>query len=326
MSVRQTIGNDSPSLSKLTLWRRLKKQKWMQIFVLLGILFLLIFNYIPMIGILIAFKEYSIVDGLRGIFTSKFIGFANFNEFFTDYKFWNIVRNTLVFSSLKLLFAFPLPIAFAIMLNELPSQSFKRMTQTVSYLPHFISWIIISGIGFAFLSDRGGIVNNALIHFGFVDAPIPFLVSPEYFWGISVFLAVWKETGWWTIIFLAAISGIDPGLYEAAQIDGASRMKRIWHITLPAMKGSIIVVLVLAVGSFLGGGLGGSNFEQAYLMGNPLNNDTSEIIQTYAFKVGLAQGRFSYATAIDLIQSVISVFLLFGSNALAKKVSGTSLY
>jgi putative aldouronate transport system permease protein len=165
-----------------------------------------------------------------------------------------------------------------------------------------------------------------MVKIGLIDKPLDILTGANYFWGLAVGSAVWKEMGWWTIIFLAAIAGINPALYEAAQIDGAGRLSRIRHITIPGIKGTIVVVLIIAIGSILGGGLGGSNFDQAYLLGNDINNSTSEIVQTYAFKVGLADGRFSYAAAIDLIQSVISVILIFSSNFIAKRVSGSSLF
>lgn len=212
------------------------------------------------------------------------------------------------------------------MLNEVKHMAFKRLVQTISYLPHFISWVVVVGVSYAFLSADVGVVNKALMAMGFTDEPLAFLTSPNYFWGLAVGSAVWKEMGWWTIIFLAAISGISPSLYEAAEIDGAGRLARIRYITLPGMKGTIVVVLVLTIGSILGGGLVGSNFEQAYLFGNSINNPTSEIVQTYAFRVGLSDGRFSYAAAIDLIQSVISVALIFSSNYIAKRVSGSSLF
>jgi putative aldouronate transport system permease protein len=198
--------------------------------------------------------------------------------------------------------------------------------QTVSYLPHFISWVVVVGLSFSFFSADVGIVNKLLMKIGFIHEPLDLMTNPDYFWGLAVGTAVWKEMGWWSIIFLAAIAGINPALYEAAQIDGAGRLARIRHITLPGIKGTVIVVLILTVGSILGGGLVGSNFEQAYLLGNSINNSTSEIVQTYAFKVGLADGRFAYAAAIDLIQSVISVALIFSSNYVAKRTSGSSLF
>lgn len=326
------INTQFPTLSaskaerRASLWKRFKKQKVLHLFVGLGMIFLLIFSYTPMFGILMAFKDYRISDGIKGIFTSEWVGFKYFNEFIHDYQFGNIVRNTLVLSFLKVIFAFPAPILFAIMLNEVKNMGFKRFVQTISYLPHFISWVVVVGVSYAFLSADVGMVNRALMESGLIDKPLNILTSPNYFWGFAVGSAIWKEMGWWTIIFLAAITGINPSLYEAAEIDGAGRLARIRHITLPGMKGTIVVVLVLTIGSILGGGLVGSNFEQAYLFGNSINNPTSEIVQTYAFKVGLSDGRFSYAAAIDLIQSVISVILIFSSNYIAKRVSGSSLF
>ncbi|EOS55578.1 MULTISPECIES: ABC transporter permease [Paenibacillus] len=307
-------------------WKRFKKQKVLHLFVGLGMIFLLIFSYTPMFGIIMAFKNYSISTGIKGIFTSEWIGLQHFSEFVNDYQFGNIVRNTLVLSFLKVIFAFPAPILLAILLNEAKNLGFKRVVQTVSYLPHFISWVVVVGISFALLSTDVGMVNKVLLSLGLIDKPLDILTNPNYFWGLAVTTAVWKEMGWWTIIFLAAIAGINPALYEAAQIDGAGRLARIRHITFPGMKGTIVVVLILTIGSILGGGLVGSNFEQAYLFGNSINNPTSEIVQTYAFKVGLKDGRFSYAAAIDLIQSVISVVLIFSSNFIAKRTSGSSLF
>jgi putative aldouronate transport system permease protein len=308
------------------LWKRFKKQKILHVFVGLGMIFLLIFSYTPMFGILMAFKDYSISNGIKGIFTSEWVGLRYFDEFIHDYQFATIVRNTLVLSLLKVIFAFPAPILLAILLNEVKNMAFKRFVQTISYLPHFISWVVVVGVSYAFLSADVGMVNRALVETGLIDKPLNILTSPNYFWGLAVGSAIWKEMGWWTIIFLAAITGINPSLYEAAEMDGAGRLARIRYITLPGIRGTIVVVLVLTIGSILGGGLVGSNFEQAYLYGNSINNPTSEIVQTYAFKVGLSDGRFSYAAAIDLIQSVISVILIFSSNFIAKRVSGSSLF
>jgi putative aldouronate transport system permease protein len=303
-----------------------KKQKYHQAFALSGILFLLVFSFTPMFGILMAFKNYRISSGVEGIFTSGWVGLKYFKEFVHDYRFGDLVRNTLAISILKIVFTFPAPILFAIMLNEVRISVIKRFVQTVSYLPHFISWVVVSGVVFTFLSGEYGLINRLLLNMNVIDHPLGFLTDPDYFWGMAVGTAMWKEAGWWTIIFLAAISGIDPSVYEAAQMDGAGRLARIRHVTLPGMKSTIFIVLILTIGSMLGGGLVGSNFEQSYLLGNHLNNDKAEIIQTYAFKMGLAQGRYSYAAAVDLIQSVISVILIFVSNAFSRKVSGSSLF
>ncbi|WP_246302632.1 ABC transporter permease [Paenibacillus plantarum] len=311
---------------KRSIWHEIVQQKYAHLFVLTGMLFVFVFHYLPMFGILMAFKNYSISTGIKGIFTSEWVGLKYFNEFVHAYNFKQIVTNTLAISLLKLVFTFPMPILLAIMFNEVRHQLFKRFAQTVSYFPHFISWIVVSGLLVVFLSTNSGIVNDLLKGLGIVKESLPFLSSPDYFWGLAVTTAMWKEAGWWAIIFLAAISGLDPTLYDAAEMDGAGRLRRIWHITLPGIRGTIIVVLILAVGSMLGGGLVGSNFEQSYLLGNSINNERSEILQTYAFKMGLAQGRYAYATAIDLIQSVIAIILVFGSNYLSKKVTKNSLF
>mgnify|MGYP000607414644 CR=1 FL=1 len=314
------------AINRSSVWKRFKKQRSAHFFVWIGLMYLFVFAYTPMFGILMAFKDYSIVTGIKGIFTSEWVGFRYFIEFYNEYKFYNIVRNTLALSFLKVVFTFPVPILFAIMLNEVKHLPFKRVVQTVSYLPHFISWVVVLGLAFTFFSSHVGLVNQVLLAWGWIEDPLPILTGSSYFWGLAVGSAMWKEAGWWAIIFLAAMAGINPALYEAAQIDGAGRLARIWHITLPGIKGTVVVVLILTIGSILGGGLVGSNFEQAYLMGNANNNDTSEIVQTYAFKVGLAQGRYSYAAAIDLVQSIISVILIFSSNYIAKRFSGSGLF
>ena len=306
--------------------KTMKKQLPLQVFVWLGICFLIIFSYIPMFGILIAFKKYNISSGISGIFTSPWAGFAYFKEFYHDYNFYPIIRNTLILSMLKVIFSYPAPILLAIMLNEVKRSFFKRFVQTVSYLPHFISWVVVTGMAYAFFSTNYGLINELLVKAHILSEPWDLLTSPHWFRPLAVMTAVWKETGWWTIIFLAAITGIDPSLYEAAEVDGAGRLKRIWHVTLPGIKGASIVVLILTIGSMIGGGMVGSNFDQAMLLGNPLNNDTSQIIQTYAFDAGLAQGRFSFAAAIDFAQSIISVMLIFTSNYIARKFSGTGLF
>lgn len=310
---------------KSTWLKTFRKQGMLQIFVLSGMLYLVIFNLIPMFGLIMGFKNYNITSGIKGIFTSDWVGLKYFKEFVTDYKFGRLVRNTVVLSVLKLVFTFPIPIVFAIMVNEIKNLKFKKVLQTCSYLPHFISWVIISSLAFQFLS-KTGVINTLLLKFHLTSAPIGFMTDSGLFWGLAVVLDIWKEMGWWTIIFLAAIVGINQDYYEAAQIDGASRMQRIRYITLPCIKGTIVVVLIMTMGNLFGGGLSGSNFEQCYLLGNSVNADTSEIIQTYVFDVGLAQGRYAYATAVGMKQSVISLVLIFCSNFAAKKISDTSLF
>ncbi len=304
---------------------QLKKQLPLQMFVWAGIAYLLIFHVIPMFGIIIGFKDYNITSGIKGIFTSEWVGLKYFKEFITDYKFPNLLRNTVGISVLKLIFSFPVPIMFAVMLHEMRGKKFKRVVQTCSYLPHFISWVIIAGLSFQMFSSTG-VVNTALGLLPGFKEPIRFLTQENLYWGVAVFLDVWKETGWGAIVFLAAISGIGRDLYEAAEIDGAGRMQRIWNITLPCIKGTIVIVLIMTMGNLFGGGLGGSNFEQSYLLGNDVNKSASEIIQTYTFEVGLKNGRYSYATAVGLIQSMVSLILIFISNFVSKKISGAGLF
>lgn len=302
-----------------------RRQLPLQMFVLAGMVYIFIFSYIPMFGLTIAFKNYDIVSGVKGMFTSPWVGFKYYREFFSDPIFPTLVRNTFAISLLKLIFTFPMPILFAIVLNEIRAVKFKRLVQTASYLPHFISWVIVSGLSYHFLSSSG-IINTVLTSLKLISKPINFLSDESMFWGFAVLSDIWKEMGWWTIIFLAAIVGVNQDLYESAQMDGAGRIKQIWYITLPSIAPTIVVVLIMALGNLLGGGLSGSSFEQSYLFSNSMNLSTAEIMQTYTFKVGLAQGRYAYATAIGTIQSVISLILVFSSNFVTKRISGNGLF
>lgn len=317
-------SNPQRSVKKNKFWVKFKAQGMLQAFAIIGVLYIILFNYLPMFGIILAFKDYRIVTGVKGFFTSRWVGFKWFNEFFNDIEFWPVVRNTVVLSLLKLVFTFPVPIILALVLNEVKNDKIKRITQTASYLPHFVSWVVVSGMIFSFANVQDGLFNQLRILIGL--KPISILSDPKYFMAMCVISSIWKEMGWWTIIFLAAIAGIDPTLYEAAVVDGAGRLRRIWNITLPQIKGTIIIVLILSLGDLFGGGLGGSNFDQAYLLGNTVNHSVSEILQTYTLRMGLAQGRFSYATAIGLIQSTISLALIYFSNSIAKKTSGYGLF
>ena len=318
---RQPQQNDR----KASVWQLFWRQRHLQFFALVGVVYLIIFNYIPMVGILMAFKKYKISSGFIGIFTSPWVGFKYFNEFMTDYNFGHIMKNTIVMSLLKMVFTFPLPILLALVLNEVKNKPFKKLVQTTSYLPYFISWVIVTGFCQLFLQSNG-LVNELLMAMGKTSSPIPFLTSLNAFLPIAIITSCWKDMGWWAILFLASITGIDPTLYEAAEIDGAGRLKRIWHITLPGIRGTITVVLIMAMGNLLGGGLSGSNFEQSYLMGNAGNYEVSEIIQTYVMKQGLSQGRYAYAAAVGLFQSIISICLVMLSNFASKKISGSSLF
>jgi len=318
-------GNLQSKLKKDSVLRVLWRQRYPQAFVLLGMAFLLVFSYSPMVGLLMAFKNYKITQGYMGIFTAEWVGFRWFVEFFTDYKFNQLLQNTLTISVMKLVFTFPIPLILAVMLYEAKNKIFKRTVQTASYLPYFISWVVVAGFCREFLA-RDGVLNDLLIFLRVTNEPLSILTAPEYFYTLAVISGIWKDMGWWAIIFLAAIVGVDPALYEAAVIDGAGRLQRIRHIMVPSILPTITVVFILAIGNLLGGGLGGSTFEQSLLLGNPSNNATSDILQTYSFRIGLSQGRYAFATAVGLIQSLVSVLLVFSSNAAAKKITGSSLF
>lgn len=314
----------STSSNRNSTWRRFRSQYQIQLFVWAGLIFLFIFSYLPMFGIVMAFNNYNIMTGVSGIVSGPWVGLRWFREFFRDPQFPNILANTLVLSLLKLVFSFPIPIIFAIMITETRNMRFRRFVQTASYLPHFVSWVIVSGLVFTFFSVDHGVINNFIRFIG-RDA-IPFITSPRYYWFLAVFTDIWKGMGWWAIIFIAAITTIDPTLYEAAIIDGAGRFARIRYIVIPGITGAIVVVMILNMGNLLGGGVSGANFEQALLLGNPLNASRSEIIQSFALTFGLGLGRWSFGTAVGLVQSVISVILIFGSNAFVKKLRGSGLF
>lgn len=286
-----------------------------------GILFVFVFTFIPLYGVIIAFKEYNVVTGIRGIFESEWVGLANFKEFIQDINFWNMLKNTLGINLLSLLITFPFTILFAILLNEVTSAKFKKLTQTVTYLPHFISWSIFGGLVISILSPSTGVVNHLLLEFGIVDQAVHFLGNPDYFWVLAVLTNLVKELGWGAILYLAAIAGIDQEMYEAAYMDGASRFRRIWHITLPSITGTIVILLVFAISNILNSG-----FDQFFVLQNPLNIDASEVIDTYVYKVGLQEFRMEYATAVGLMKTVIALFLLYFANFIAKKITGKGIF
>jgi len=305
---------------------RLRKEKYLQIMALAGVAYILVFNYAPMFGLIIGFKNYQIHMGIKGMFTSQWVGLKHFREFFTYYDIGLVLRNTFMLSALKMIFSFPVPILFAIMICEVSSLKFRKLVQTASYLPHFIGWVTVSGIITAFFSGIDGVFNNLLLNLKLIDSPLDILTNPNKFYALAVLSDIWKSFGWWSIIFIAAITGVDPTQYESAIIDGAGRIQRIWYITLPGIKGAIAVVLIMAMGHLLGGGLSGSNFEQSMLLGNNLNYDRSMILQKYALQSGLEEMRYSYATAIGLMESTLSVILVYTTNRLAKKLSGSGLF
>ncbi|MEK5058817.1 protein lplB [Paenibacillus sp. FSL H7-0326] len=297
---------------------RLKKQWELQIMVIPALILVFIFSYIPMYGVLMAFQDYSIFDGF---WASPWVGLKHFEMFFSSPDFWTIMRNTLIISALKLFIGFPAPIILALMLNEVRKMAFKRVIQTVSYLPHFLSWVIVAGFAMSILSTDNGSLNILLQKLRLIDEPIGFLGIAEYFWGILVSVNVWKEIGFNSIVYLAAIAGINPNLYEAAQMDGASRLKQIRYITIPSIMPVVIIFFILAIGNLLNAG-----FEDILLLGgNPVLRDVSDVLDTYVYRTGIENQRFSYATAAGLFKAVVSVLLLTLANYVARK-SGNSLW
>ena len=261
-----------------------------------------------MYGLLIAFKDYSPVAGVLG---SPWIGFAHFQRLFTDPDFYMILRNTIVFSLLHILI-FPAPIIMALMLNDVRSSIYRKSIQTVVYMPHFLSWVVVFSLTYLLMSSEQGLINKFVVQFG--GKPIAFLFSTQWFYPIIVFQDVWKNVGWGSIIYLAAIAGIDPSLYEAAVIDGARKIQQIWYVTIPALMPTIIVLFILGLGSILD-----TDFEHLYLMQNPMVNHIAEVIDTYVYKQGVQGGQYSYTTAVGMFKSVISLFLVLVSNHYAEK-------
>lgn len=303
-------------------WARFFRQWDYQLMILPSIAFIIVFSYIPMWGVMISFKDYNLFTGFGA---SPWVGFAHFKMFFESPEFWTIMRNTLAISLLKLAFGFPAPIILALMLNEIRNMAFKRVVQTVTYIPHFISWVVVSGLVFSMLAADNGPVNDVLLQFNLIKEPINWLSIPEYFWGILVSVGVWKEIGFGSIVYLAAIAGIDPALYEAAAMDGANRIKQIFLITIPSITPVIIIFLILGIGNILNAG-----FEDILLMTKNLTNGIvmpyAEVIDTYVYQMGIMNQRFSYATAAGLFKSIISVTLLFIANGIARKLGKASLW
>lgn len=281
------------------------------------LLFVLVFQYFPIWGWVTAFQRYK---PARDFWHQSWVGFQWFVEIFQDSRFWLALRNTLGMSVLSLLVNFTIPIVFAVLLNEVRSRWFQRTVQTISYLPHFVSWVVVSGMVSIMLSTDGGVVNGLLTTLGLIKEPVQFLAKPEWFWGIVTASDLWKELGWNAIIFLAAITAIDPQLYEAAKVDGAGKFRQIWHVTLPGIRNVVIVLLILSIGGLLSIG-----FEKQFLLGNPVVADFSQVLDLYALNQGINQGRYSYGTAVGVLSSLVSLTLLFTANRLFQRFSGQSV-
>jgi putative aldouronate transport system permease protein len=299
-------------------WHRFIRQWGLQAMVIPGVIWMIVFNYLPMGGIVMAFKNFRL--SYKSIFQGAWLGFDNFSEFFKDDYFFITMVNTLGISALRLLIGFPLPILFALLLNELRNMRFKKIVQTVSYLPHFLSWVVLGGIMITWLS-KSGVINDALVGLGLMKEPVSFLGKPSYFWGLALISDTWKELGWSAIIYLAAIASVDQEMYEAATVDGASRFKKMWYITLPAIKGTIAILFILAVSGVLN-----SNFDQTFILKNSLNAERATVLDLHVFEIGITKGRFGYAAAIGLFKSVIGTILLVSANFVSKHLQGRALF
>ncbi|WP_284640061.1 ABC transporter permease [Paenibacillus silviterrae] len=303
-------------VSRSVFFRRLQKHRWFYLMLAPGLLYFLLYKYVPMWGILISFQDY---QPFLGFAQSKWVGLKHYQTFFGDEMFWTLFRNTFMLAVYNIVFFFPLPIVIALMLNEVRTEVYKRTIQSLIYIPHFVSWVVVVGISFLFFSAQGGIVNNALASWG--GEPINFLLSKDWFRTMITSQVMWKETGWGTIIFLAALAGVDPGLYEAARMDGAGRWRQLWHITLPAIRSTIIILLILRLGHFLDTG-----FEQIFLMINAMNREVGEVFDTYVYTTGITQGKFSYSTAVGVFKSVVGLLLVVSANYLSKKFGEDGIY
>ena len=296
-------------------FKRVYQQRYLLMMSLPFVVWCFAFMYLPLFGWIMAFQNFRLTGAvtLRSFWDAEWVGLANFRELFADERFYTALRNTLGMSFLGITIGFVVPIIFALLINEMRAGIFKRVVQTVSYMPHFISWVVAAGMITSMLATTGPI-NDLLLSLGLIERPIAFLSRGEMFWGIVTGSEIWKSTGWNAIIFLAAISGIDVQLYEAAESDGAGRFRKIWHVTLPGISNVIIVILIMNIGWLMNVG-----FERQMLLGNPAIREWAEVLDVYILRFGVGAGRFSYGTAIGIFRSVVSIILLFTANTIARK-------
>ncbi len=297
-------------------WRKIKRNRLLYLMILPGLLYFLIYKYLPMYGLIISFQDYKPYMGIGG---SEWVGFEHFNRLFASSEFWMIFKNTLVLFALQIFVFFPIPIIISLMLNEVRHSFFKRGVQTLIYIPHFMSWVVIVSISYVMLTLDGGIVNAIIESLGFQK--INFLLNDDWFRPMYILQVIWREAGWGTIIFLAAITAVDPQLYEAARMDGANRFRQMWHITLPAIRNVIIVLLILKIGDVLELG-----FEHVYLLLNSSNRNVAEIFDTYVYVAGLQQGQFSYSTAVGFFKGAVGLVMVVFANWLAKRFNEEGIY
>ena len=293
------------------------RRNW-QLYVLLipVIAYFIIFKYWPMYGVQISFRQFMAAKGIWG---SPWVGFKNFERFFSSYYFERLIRNTLSVSIFSLLFSFPMPILLALMINELRGTRYKKTIQMVTYAPHFLSITVVVGMLNLICATQTGLINQLRVKLGYET--IPFLTAPQYFLPLYIISDVWQQTGWNAVIYIAAIAGVDYSLYEAAYLDGADTLKRIWHVTLPCIAPTIVIMLILKMGSMMNVG-----FEKVWLMQNALNREASDVISTYTYRAGLLDADYSYSAAVGLFNSVINFVMLVTVNKISRKVSEVSLW
>lgn len=319
MAIAQRVAGRAIAEPRIGVWPKIAKDfarnRYIYLMLVPVILYYLIFHYGPMYGAVIAFQDFNPVKGIGG---SKWIGFENFTAFFNGVFFLRLIRNTLAINVLDLIFHFPAPILLALLLNEITSPGFKRTVQTITYMPHFISLVVVVGMMVDFFA-RDGLINNLLVFFGIV--PVSFMQRADWYWTLFVGSAIWQSIGWGSIIYLAAITNIDPTLYEAATVDGASRFRQLIHITLPGILPTILILLILRVGNMMTVG-----YEKTLLMYNPLTYETADVISTYVYRKGVLNTDYSFSAAVGLFNSVINFALLLLANRASKRVSEAGLF
>jgi len=303
---------------KRGLWKKIYTQRYLLLMTIPFIVVAFIFSYIPLWGWFLAFVDYKVGHDILG---SEFIGIKHFNALFSDAQFYNVLRNTLVMGLLSMFSGFIGSIALALLLNEIRLKMFKRFIQTITYIPHFVSWVVIANILTSFLSPDGGVINRILLDLGIVDEAVYFMSNENWFWGIHTMAGLWKELGWSTIIYLAVLAGINPELYEAADVDGASRFRKMWHISIPGLMPTATLLLLISVGWIIQGG-----FESQFLLGNSMVINKSEVLDLYALRYSTQIGDWSYGVAITMFKSVVSVLLVLLANYLSKLFTSTKLF
>ena len=316
--MQKAINQKTNALSRRhEIWKLVVRYKWLYLFLLPLIVHQIVFKYSCMYGVLLAFKDFKYNEGILG---SPWVGLKYFEQFVNQYNFWQLIGNTLRMTLSSLVFGFPTPIILALLINEVHARRTKKLVQTFTYLPHFVSWVVVISIFNNLLSPNGGLVNEMLGKV-FGMEPVYFMGEKKYFLVMYLLLGMWKEAGWGSILYLAAITGIDQELYEAAELDGAGRLRKVLSITIPCIFPTIVIRLLLNMGGLMGVG-----FDQVYLMQTPTNLEVSEAINTYTVKEGIRQGHYSFATAVGLFQSVIGMMLMYISNKVSRTLSETSLW